>query len=656
MTSTPSLLIDLTGVARLAGVKRPVASMWRSRFRASPDPFPHVVQMKQGRPFFDAMSVAHWLDRTSHGNNPDVVADAAASAAPDGFDVADGVDVARIDALLTLQAVTGRSLAEESAASLVSLAAEIDPDDEFLAREVADVDPTWASWAEQLADAAYSPLAASRLLEQRHVATRATLGSAGPLTAEADELLLDLISALTAARSLTLAVNAGVRPGLAIDLLARAGDEDLELPAGPVGRSIRRRLRLEGMALPSRDSSADAGRISVLRLPVDGPTLAAHMLRAVDELVLGMRDDDRAVVVAPASALTAQLGAGDSLTRTDALRSGRVRAIVRLPAGLVPAATREALALWVLGRETGEAPVADRFTAVADLADSDLTPATRADLTSDVLAAMGTARDVRAHAFRFTRLVRTSSLLAARGDLLEVGGRTPAVGDSARELPALLDRARARLVDDVPRASPSEAPGRALPQASVEVLVAERHVRVLNGTRVATDELGRTGLVVVSADDLDDHARIGERRVDPLVFANLHPSARLTAPGDIVFRTAPTAKAWVDPDGSKVVASPARVLRIDPADPGGLVPELVAADISRSLGGPGSWRRWRLRRVAPNAMAPLRTALVDIAAQRAELESRIAALDHYVDTLTAAVTAGVVTLTDPAADAASDPQ
>ena len=153
-----------------------------------------------------------------------------------------------------------------------------------------------------------------------------------------------------------------------------------------------------------------------------------------------------------------------------------------------------------------------------------------------------------------------------------------------------------------PQPCPPRCAGATVPAAQVETLIAERHLRMLPGTRVTPDETSATGLVAVYADDLDDPARIGDRRVDPLEFAARHPSARLTVAGDVVFRTAPTPRAWVDPDGSKVVVHPARVLRINSGDPGGLVPELVAADIDRSSGGPGAWRRWRLRRVAPHVV------------------------------------------------------
>ena len=67
MPSHTPLLIDLTGVARLAEVQRPVASVWRTRFASSSDPFPQIVSSSGGRPLFDAISVAQWLTRTDRG-------------------------------------------------------------------------------------------------------------------------------------------------------------------------------------------------------------------------------------------------------------------------------------------------------------------------------------------------------------------------------------------------------------------------------------------------------------------------------------------------------------------------------------------------------------------------------------------------------------
>ncbi|WP_138945657.1 hypothetical protein [Plantibacter sp. M259] len=149
---------------------------------------------------------------------------------------------------------------------------------------------------------------------------------------------------------------------------------------------------------------------------------------------------------------------------------------------------------------------------------------------------------------------------------------------------------------------------------------------------------------MVNASDLDEPTTIGDARVDQLEFAAEHPSARLTFPGDVIFRTSPTAAAWVDVDGSKVVAYPARVLRVSPADPGGLVPELVAADIPGQASGPGAWKRWTLRSVPTSTVAPLRGVLMNVAAQSAALRDRAARLDRYAGLLAAGVVAGAVSL------------
>lgn len=655
MPSAPTLLLDLAGVARLAEVQRPVASMWRTRFASASDPFPPVVDEQGGRALFDAMEVAQWLARTKHGNNRDATADAAASASPYDFDFTDASHVDIVDALLALRSASGGPVGGLGAGELQRQAAAVDPDDSLLVKEISSVRAAWAEWADLLADAAYSPTYASRILERRHAATRASAGSSGPLAATAERLLVGLAGELVLDKRAELVVNAGIAPSLAAELLSRLGDEaELVVPPGLEGRRVRRRCICEGLALPAASSMSDAPRLFIERLPSTTARSASEILRAIDELVLGMRDHDRAIVVAPAAVLIEPVAHSDDLVRADVLRTGRVRVIAKLPAGLLAASTREALALWVLGREAGDVALADRVTAVADLTDVQLTDAARADLTSDVSAAMGGARDKRDHAFRFTRLVRTTSLIASRGALVSGGVVRAVITQSSTDLPALVDHALLALGPDAPEFSITAAPGPTLPAVRVEQLVADRHVRVQVGTRIATDEFSASGLVVVGPADLDDPARIGPRRVDPLAFAARHPSARLTEAGDVIFRTSPTANAWVDPDGSKVVEQPARVLRIDRSDPGGLVPELVVADINGSAGGPGRWRRWRLRRVVPQNTRPLHDAMADVARRREALVRRIAALDSYAEVLASAVVSGAVTLTDHAAVAVSD--
>ena len=55
---------------------------------------------------------------------------------------------------------------------------------------------------------------------------------------------------------------------------------------------------------------------------------------------------------------------------------------------------------------------------------------------------------------------------------------------------------------------------------------AARRIReaVIARTRLTPEQLSNGGWVVVSSEELDDPARVGTRRVDPLTFAAAHPS------------------------------------------------------------------------------------------------------------------------------------
>lgn len=656
MSTAPSLLIDLAGVARLAGVQRPVASMWRSRFAAAPDPFPEPIADEGDRPRFDAEQIADWLARTGHGNNPEARADAAAAATPPDFSFSDASAVAELQALIALHAQID-ALDDLSPSEIAQAATDADADDQSFRREItAHVarGAPWLAFATGLIDAAYSPSAALRLVNRRHAASNRAAGSAGSLVADAIALVADATLAL-AGNNPTVMLDASDTELSSAIATALGDDVSIVLPSGVDSRRVRRQLLVDGHWVA--DAAERASRsVTVARVPSDRSEDVSAILQSVDEVSLSLRDSDAAVVVGPARALVDQLAPADERARADILRSGRVRGIARLSTGLVDSAVRESLALWILGEPKGEVPLAQRITAVADLTGAALTPATRADLISDLVAGMGGGRDLRAHSFRFASFVATASLQARSGSLVASVTRKPAATtEEAAELPALLDIAaeavRADLAPieiapdqhDVPRA------------ASVAELIRDGHVRRIQGTRLDPALLGSEGLVVVTASDLDEPASIGSARVDQLAFAGRHPSTQLTRPGDVIFRTSPTAAAWVDTDGSKIVAYPARVLRITTADPGGLVPEIVAADIAGAPAGPGVWKRWTLRRVAPRTIAPLRQAIADITTARRDLEDRAARLTDYAALIIAGATSGAVTMIDldHAADAAT---
>lgn len=657
MTTAPSLLIDLAGTARLAGVQRPVVSMWRSRFASTSDPFPRAIGEKDGRAQFDAQQVADWLVRSGHGNNPEARADTAASATPPDFSFADFSAVAELEALIALYTQI-EDLGGLTPSRIEKVGAEVDPRDDMLLAEIAAHvrrGVPWLDYATHLIDAAYSPSTALTLVAQRHAGSQRAVGSMGRLVADAIALVVDIVLALVREGDVVTLDASDVT--LSSTLASKLGDDvSILLPAGVESRRVRRQLLVDGHWLADTGEPTTRSLV-VARVPsAPGGDDIAGILRAVDEVSLSLRDSDAAVVIGPARALVDPLAVTDERARVDILRSGRVRAIVRLPAGLVESAIRESLALWVLGAPAGDVPPMERLTAVADLTAIPLTPATRADLVSDVIAGMGSGRDLRAHQFRFATFVRTTSLQARRGSLVASATRrpVPTTTDPA-ELPVLLDLAADAIRDDiapvgltpdlhdVPRATP------------VTQLIDAGHLRMIAGTRLDLGLLGSEGLIVVRSSDLDHPALIGRTRIDQLAFAAQNPNAQLTRPGDVIFRTSPTAAAWVDDEGSKVVVYPARVLRVTASDPGGLVPEIIAADITGATAGPGAWKRWTLRRVAPKAIVSLRRALADIATTREALEARASRLTAYADLIVAGVTSGAVTMVDKnhAANAAS---
>ncbi|WP_454137207.1 hypothetical protein [Microbacterium paulum] len=575
---------------------------------------------------------------------------------PSDFSFSDASAVAELQALVALHAQTD-DLDELTPSQIEEVAANVDPLDRVLRREISahvDRGAPWLAYATRLVDAAYSPSAALTLIARRHAAANRAAGSAGPLLADAVALVVDATIAL-AGGDATVTLDAG--DAILSSTLAGKLDDDVTivLPTGADSRDVRRQLLVDGHWLA--DEAAPAARsVVVARVPSHRGEDVSAILRAVDDISLSLRDSDAAVVIGPARALVDPLAPTDERARADVLRSGRVRGVARLSTGLVDSAVRESLALWILTEPTVEVAPAQRITAVADLTRVQLTAATRADLISDLMAGMGSGRDLRAHHFRFAAFVATPALQARSGSLVASATRRPGTATApTTALPALLDIASTAVRTDV---APIEITPDAhdVPRAmSVAQLINAGHLRRIQGTRLDPDLLGSEGLVVVTASDLDQPASIGRTRVDQLAFASQHPSAQLTRAGDVIFRTSPTAAAWVDTDGSKVVAYPARVLRITTADPGGLVPEIVAADITGAAAGPGAWKRWTLRRVAPRTMAPLRQAIADITTARRDLEARVARLTDYAALIVAGATSGAVTMIDldHAADAAA---
>lgn len=669
------LRIGLADVARLARVRRPVVSMWRKRFSTRPSAFPAALETRGGVELFDAVSVARWLVDTEHGNNPDAVTEVPLHARPQGFE---GSYVDVMTSLLALRAAHGFELGALARDDLMDLADETDPDDEALFRELDRVESgleRMARHADQLVEAAYGVAPA---FEHTLVAHRRSSRDDGrsELAAEAASLCaeiaieLALTNPLADAAAPRFADPTGASADRLIDVVDRLTDvaEPVVMSADgdtSAARLLRRRLLAHGV--PRTGLAVDAAGdfqvsgpvVNVAQYPSpDGGALdALATLSGIDQIALQMDDAQRAVVVAPSSVLVdGGLQPQAAALRSRVLRTDRVRAIVRLPAGLLPSAPRQHMAIWVLGPAHEGIAIADRWTMLSDLSTFELTPVVRADLVGDLAAAMGDRQAVHAHSFTFTRVTPTSRVLARSGSLLDVGGTLRHAPEQAKvdaETSARFDQ----IVDDlgadsvpasVRAAVPSAFPAR-VPPATFADLVREGHVRYVPGSRLDVGDLAtddRSGFTVIGPDEVRGDRTPGDRRIDRLRLAAAYPSARLTEPGDVVFLTGAEPAAWVDHDGSSVVMAPARVLRINRDDDAGLLPDVLAMDVARSA--PATrWHSWRVRRVATDQRAPLARTLADLRSARIEALQRIAKLEELEHLIVAGTAAGTLTLTEP---------
>lgn len=678
----------MSDIASLAQVQRPVVSMWRKRSAGTDSPFPMPVAVEQGLEVFDAGHVAGWLVATGRGNNPEAADDVAAFARmpsptagqqPGGRPNFDG-----LTALLTLKAITGTTLGRMDSHDLMDAADECDPDDLFIYSELAALGsalPSMADFADRLADSAYNPAEAF----ERLLADRFRSG----LKEHADTALTDSAIDLVAAAAVELAVALGSDPvfvdsssssDLLLEVIRQFGDSGhLNIVTanddGGAARLVRRRLRVHGVhdaKVVEEDGDGfivqgTAVHVAQYPSPSEPGMDAAGILSAVERIVLQMDDEQRAVIIAPARVLSdAPLPPLATELRSGLLRSGRVRAIVRLPQGLLRSKPREAQALWVLGPSFADVEIADKWTMVADLSTRRLTEDVAQDLISDIVASMSELPTVRAHSFRFARLVRTRQLLAGPGSLVAVP-RPSSSTNADKQRPDIadalvrIDELVRRLNNAKPQgqlhvaASPDEQTTTLLPD-TVKNLLAAGQLSYVKGNRLQdADFAASAGIRVIGSAELIEPHSVPPRHIDLLHFAATYPSGRLTEPGDVVFCTSPRPAARVDVEGGAVVVFPARVLRIDDGDPGGLVPDVVAADINRTAPADKDWRKWQLRRTPDTQRQPLQNALAELQHEQQEARLRLDQLEELATLITDGVAGGSLTLTDPISNHAAAP-
>jgi hypothetical protein len=659
------LQMSLSDVAALAGVERPVPSVWRRRSADTDLPFPSPVATVAGEDRFDVDEVVEWLEATARGNNATVREDAAVFALPAGLNPReDQLLIEALAALLCLRVVTGEDLGDLSVESVEQLLQVADPDDSYLGREVraaGDQLAMLARLADRRADAAYSSVAAFDQLSTQKYRSLTAPSMRTSVAPPAHLLVNRLAEALgreCGAPASTYVEPTGSGNDLVVTTVLADRGESPNIVTPEVdtaaARAFRRRLRVHGIVRTDRpDTLEDLGpAVAVVHLPGPEALDAGAMLDLVDDLALGITDEQRALVIGPAAVLIDRLrDRALEGRRAQILRVGRVRAVVRLPAGLVTRRSREHLALWVLGPDHSSHDVEDRRVATVDLTDDELTELVVDQLVDDVVAAMGSPSLARAHHYSRARLVRTATLLVSSGRLVAAPARLPST-QSASAYAVTIQRLR-----DDGRGGPDALGGLTVvtdgdtsPMAATTLgaAVDARALRSIGGNSSGFSLVANGSVPVIGVPELEGRSRFGSRRVDRLAFLGGWDSSRLTEPGDVVWCSSPRPIAMVDVDGGSAVERPARILRVDPVRGEGLSPHVLAHDISGMPARSRDWRSWPARRIAAAVVPAVGGVSAALAAERTALTARLAELDTLAAAVIDGLTSGALSLAHPA--------
>lgn len=656
-TASRSLLISLSEIAELARVQRPVVTTWRSRAATSDTPFPTPAKRDRGQDLFEVADVTSWLTRTGRGNNPEVIADGAAHSSPTSHARIREADLPPITSLLTLRWLLGKPLREVSRDDLIDLADECDPDDQMLYREVAGIQSKhsrFVRWVDDAVEAGYGEAPVfDRLIGRRDRIADSAISS------PARELLTQLCVALAPANASMPLVDV---TGMGTDVLLAVGTamQNVDLVVAdaddPSMRLQRRRLTVHGMSYQTFDRDADdsfasAGAIHLVQLS-GGSSRPAVVLSSLDQLVLKLDSAQVAVVMAPATLLAdGRLDVEADQVRADLLRSGRVRAIVRLPLGILLGKPQQAQALWIVGETRANVNRADQWTMIADISGEFLSAGTIRAVVSDLVASLGNPLAARAHAFRFARHIYTRTLVASSESLI-AGARGHARPSApGAELAVRIDVLLSELGE--PGLSiESIFPPDASESSTVQQQMRAGHLRYIQGNRFARDDIIQAraaagGFRVIGPAEVLGEGVLGSRLIDRFHFAASYPSGRVTEPGDVVFCTTPRPAAIVDVEGTSVVAYPARIMRINRNDPNGLLAEVIAADIVAAPSTDKQWKAWTLRRSPSDQRSDLSRALSAIRSKQDAARAQLLRLDELSALLIAGITEGSISLINP---------
>ncbi|WP_405115323.1 SAM-dependent methyltransferase [Micromonospora sp. NBC_01405] len=613
-------LMSQREIALLARVSKPAVTTWRRRH----SDFPAPSSGDHGQPLFSADAVVAWLLQTGLGHaEPATLRAEQSMHTLAAFARRHGGrrTVVVLGAALCLRHLARRALPADP----LPLARRLDPEDDFLLRELADApEPArLAQLVEQLIEGAYDPWRSYRFL----LSSANRLGwpelTADALAPEAVTLIRRVADLPTRVRAHGTVTIADANAGSGDLLTALVSDQDrdnLRVNASAaneeLARLVRRQLLLAELPEFHFDVRSDELNeefaepdLIVTRLPYR-PTESRDALTDLDrvEAIADLLAPGRtAIVVGPASSLVDKLREGPAVMRRAALvRSGIVEAIVQLPGGVYPARPGYPAALWLLTREP--IPTTKGRVLLADLGGTALDQPTIESAAEDILLWRAEGHRSDGHDPRTGRIVSLESLDLYRGAALRPPGPASVTlrARLAADRPALVGEVERRLTDAEQEAiryaeehgplntGAAQRDGVRPKELSLGALRTARRVRQLAGHRLRPEHVGPRGhhRVIGSAEVL---AQASGRWMDRLVLAAHYPHVAFTEPGDLVVTSVPRFGVFVDDGGFSVIEFPACGLRISPGE--SLTPRVLRALLATARNtarSPGAVRGPRL--------------------------------------------------------------
>jgi hypothetical protein len=613
-------MLTMQDIATVAGVSRQAVTNWRSRLTVNGEPitFPSPV-LADGVERFDLDEVQTYLEATGRGRAVEARLDAPALAVPSGVAVEDVVT------LLLLRAEHSDDIAHVSHRGRVALAHELDPEDLYLASEVADLpdSPELADFVDALMAASLGPADA---LERLLTSTTARSASARGF----DQEFLYVLKELASTARLHLGdddVALDLRLPTGALVLGEGFDQGLVDATSQASRSRARRLKLMGVA-PTQTSTASISIVSAL-----GMETREALEWIEDQVALSLGDGEIAIVVGASSALCGKLRGNTLSLRQDILRVGGLVAALTFPRGLWKEAHKLSVGVWVLqgGVEHHGVMVADLMAATIDAS----------ELAADLSGALA---QTGARQYRYGLINRYADAWT-RSSVVPAGvvAPTPVVASVQTPMERVV-AATAVTREEVANfdLNTMEVPGRiAVQKRSLLDLVEVRRapIRRINGSRIAVEHFDASGTTRVISADLGI-----DRRIDPLVAAAHYEHASRTERGDVIFAVRPRPIAVVDEVGGSLVAYPSQILRLDPKR-SGIGPLGLAQFINQVPDAAREWKAWRIPRLSIPQVSALEAALEEARVHQRELERHMQATRDIADSLLEGVMNGALDIT-----------